>query len=127
MIGVQQKRVAKRKWRNGGHKGNGKEVGVRDEDDRSFVRDGLFSRDGSKCTPLVEVKQHVGIGDQSMSLTVGSGADKEPSKHGMATVPLFGLNGGTPSPFCQRGKLSLPFLLGVLINFGVYDIQRASQ
>lgn len=125
MVGVQQKGVTERKRRDGRHEGESEEVGVGNEDDSSFVGDGVLSRDGGKGTPLVQVKQHISVGDQSVSLAVSSGADEEPSEHGMATVPLFSLNGRSPSPLGQGGEVRLPFLLGVLVNFRVHDIQRA--
>ena len=51
-----------------------------------------------------------------MALAVGGGADEEPSKHGVSSIPLFGLDRRTPSVLGQRSKLVFPVLLGFFVN-----------
>jgi hypothetical protein len=125
VVGVQKERVSKRKRADGGHQRDSEEVGISDEDDGTLVADGLLSRDGGKSSPLLQVEESAGIRDESVPLGVSRGADEDPSKHGVAAVPLLGLDGRSPSPLGKRGELSLPVLLGGIINRRVDDLQRA--
>lgn len=79
ITGVLEESVTERKGAERGHQRNGEEVGVGNQDDGTFVGDSGLSRDGGESSPCLEVKEHVRIRDQSVSLAVGSGADEEPS------------------------------------------------
>jgi hypothetical protein len=123
-VGVQKKGIAEGQWADGGHEGNSKEVGVGNKDEGTFVGDHGLSRDGGEGSPFSKVKGHVSIGDQSVSLAVCSGADEDPSEHGMTSIPLFCLDGRSPSPLGECGKLALPVGYGIIVDRGVDDVQR---
>jgi hypothetical protein len=125
VVWVQKERVSERKWADGGHQRDSEEVGVSDEDDGTLVADGFLSRDGGKSSPLLKVEEHAGIRDESVALGVSRGADEDPSEHGVTAIPLLGLDGRSPSPLGKRGELSLPVLLGGIVNRRVDDVQRA--
>lgn len=126
VVGVDEERVSERKRADGGAKGHGKEMGVGNKDDGTFVADGFLSRDGGKGSPLLKVEGHFGVGDQSVSLSVGGAHDEEPSKHSVTAVPLFGLDGGSPSPFGEGRELRFPVGLGIVVHGGRDDFQRRS-
>jgi hypothetical protein len=125
VVWVQKERVSERKWADGGHQRDSEEMGVSDEDDGTLVADGFLSRDGGKSSPLLKVEKHAGIRDESVTLGISRGANEHPTEHGVAAVPLLGLDGRSPSPLGKRRELSLPVLLRGIINRRVDDVQRA--
>lgn len=105
---IKQKRIRERQGADGGHKSNHEGMHIGNQDDGTSVGDGILSRDGGKSSPLLKVKGSVKVGDKSMSLGIGGGADEYPSKHSVTSVPLFGLNRGSPSPLGEVGVFSFP-------------------
>lgn len=87
---------------------------ISNQDDGTFIGDGVLSRDGSEGSPLLEVKCHFSIRDESMSLCVSGSADEYPSEHSVTSVPLFCLDGRSPSPLCELGVFSLPLGHGLV-------------
>jgi hypothetical protein len=122
VVGVQKKRISERKRADGGHQRNSEKVGVSNKDNSSLHADGVLVGDGGKGSPFLEGKKGVGIRDKSVSLGVSTGADDNPTKHGMAPVPLFGLDRRPPSVFGQGTELAFPVLLSSLVNFRVDDV-----
>ena len=127
VVGVNKEGVTEWKRAESGHEGNSEGVSVGNENDGTFVGDGGLSRDGGESSPLLEVKSHVGIRDQSVALAVGSGADEEPSEHGVASIPLLGLNGWSPSPLSEGWELLLPFGSSIFIDSWAKNVQGAGQ
>lgn len=107
---VNEKRIREGKRTDGGHQGKCEKVNVGNQDDRTFVGDGVLSRDGGESSPLLEVKDLVRVGDQAVALAVCSGTDEQPTKHGMTSVPLFSLHGWTPSPLGKFRELVVKVL-----------------
>jgi len=108
LVGVEEKRIRERQRADGSSNSNQEEVYVSDQDDGTLVGDGVLSRDGSESSPLLKVKRNISIRDKSMSLSVSSSADENPSEHSMTSVPLLSLNGGSPSPLRELRVLSIP-------------------
>jgi hypothetical protein len=126
VVGVKEKRITEWKGAHGGHEGNSEGVGVGNEDDGTFVGDGVLSRDGGEGSPLLEVNGGGSIGDQSVSFAVSSGADEEPSKHSMAAVPLLSLDGRSPSPLGESRELLCPVGGSIFVDSGVNNVQRSN-
>ena len=126
VVGVQQKWVSEGKWADGGHKRNTKEVGIGHQDDSTLVGDCIFSRDGGKSSPLLQVKKHIGIRDQSMALGVGTHNDEEPAEHSMTSVPLLGMDTWSPSILGQRRIILGPVLLGFSVLLRRDEVQSTA-
>jgi len=124
VVRVKKKGVVEGKRADGGHKRDGKEMGVGNEDDGPLVGDGFLSGNGGERSPFRKVEGHVGIRDQSVSFGVRSAHDEEPSEHGVTAVPLFGVNGGSPSVLDKARKLFRPVGLGIVVHLGVHNVQR---
>mmetsp|Transcript_5817 Transcript_5817/g.11379 ORF Transcript_5817/g.11379 Transcript_5817/m.11379 type:complete len:244 (-) Transcript_5817:18-749(-) len=116
VAGVDQKTITKRRRADGGHQRDTKEVSVGDQNEGTFVGDGVLARDGGQSTPLLQVQERVGVRDQTMSLAVSRGADEEPSEHGMTSIPLFSLDGRSPSVLGELWELFFPVSHGVFVN-----------
>ncbi len=101
----------------GGHQGDSEKVGIGGQDNGTFIGDGIFARNGGQGTPILETDQGFGIRNQSVALAVGGGTNKEPSKHGVSAVPLFGLDGRSPTVLGKGGELFRPIGCGVFENF----------
>jgi hypothetical protein len=130
VVGVQQERVAKGGWANGGRERDKEKVHIGNEDNGTFVGDSLLSRDNGESAPVLEFQQGVRVRDQSVSLAVGTGADEKPSKHGVAAVPLFGLYRGTPAPLGKLRPLLFPVRDGIVVDLGVdkgFDTRNARE
>lgn len=108
LIRVEKKGIRKGQRADGGSKTNHEGVKVSDQDDSTFIGNGVLSRDGSKGSPLLKVENGISIRDKSVSLSVRSCADEEPSEHSMTAVPLFSLYRRSPSPLRELGVFSLP-------------------
>jgi len=109
-----KKLITERKRAKSGANRDKQEVDVGNKDDGTFVGDGALSRDGGKGSPLLQVKRNIGIRDKSMSFGVGGGTDEDPSEHSMAAVPLFSLDGRSPSPLGELRPLGFPVLHGII-------------
>ena len=79
VVGVNQKTVTERKRADGGHQGKEEEVNIGNQDNGTFVGDGGLARDNGQRSPLLNIQSHFRVGDQTVTLAVGSGADEEPS------------------------------------------------
>mmetsp|Transcript_26482 Transcript_26482/g.56352 ORF Transcript_26482/g.56352 Transcript_26482/m.56352 type:complete len:200 (-) Transcript_26482:38-637(-) len=108
VVGVKEKSVRHGEGGNGGGDSNEEGVDVGNEDDGTLVGDSLLSavREGSngrKGSPLLQVEGGITVGEEAVSLGVRAGAHDNPAKHGVATVPDFGLDGRTPAPSGEFG------------------------
>mmetsp|Transcript_10903 Transcript_10903/g.30101 ORF Transcript_10903/g.30101 Transcript_10903/m.30101 type:complete len:334 (+) Transcript_10903:50-1051(+) len=125
VIWVQEEGVSEWKWADGGHEGDGEEVGVGGEDDGTLGGDGGLSRDGGEGAPCLQVDELVGWWEEAVSLCVGGGADEDPSEHGVASVPLLSVDGWSPSPLGEWSELLCPVLLCLLVRLGWEEVQGA--
>ena len=123
VVGVHQKGITEWKRADGSHKRNTEEVSIGNQDQGTFGRDSVLSGDGGKGSPFLQVKNS--FGKKSVSLGVGCAADEEPSEHGVTSIPLFGMYRRSPSPLGKGCEVLGPLLLGILVNFGVNEIQGA--
>ena len=80
-------------------------VDVGNEDDRTLVGDDLAEASIGKGTPLVDVKNLVGVGDQAVALEVRGEGHEEHAEHGMATVPALSVGRYTDTAACKLGVL----------------------
>jgi len=121
ITGVKKKRIRERKGAQGGEEANRESVDIGDKDDGPLVGDGVLAGDSGKGSPLLEVKWNVSVGDKAVSLGVGCGADYDPAEHGVAAVPLFGLDGRSPSELVELRVFLGPVFHGVVedIELGV--------
>lgn len=79
VVGVNQQTITERRRADGSHQGNSEKVNIGNQDKGTLVGDGGLARDNGQGTPFLQVQSHVRVGDQSVSLAVGSGTDEEPS------------------------------------------------
>ena len=107
-VGVDKERVHESEGRNGGSERDHEEVDIGNQDEGTFVGDGGLALDDGEVTPLLQVEGHIGVGDKSVSLAVGSGTDHDPAEHGVTAVPLFRLDGRSPSPLVELRPFFLP-------------------
>ena len=114
--GVEKERVDPSLRGKGGHKSNHEAVNVGNQDDGAFVGDSILSRDSCQSSPLLQVQKHIGVGDDSMSLCVGGGAEEDPSEHGVAAIPDLSVYRRTPAELGEVGVLGLPFTHSFLEN-----------
>jgi hypothetical protein len=121
-VRVNKERVREWKRAQGSEKSYGESVNIGNEDDGSLIGNGVLARDGCKGSPLLEVKGNISIRDKPMSLGVGSGADDNPTEHGVAAVPLLGLDGGSPSELSELRVILVPFLHGIIEN-AIKDVE----
>ena len=119
VVGVQKKRISERRRADSGHQRDAEEVGIGKKDNSSLHADGVLVGDGGKSSPFLEGKKSISIGDKSVSLSVGTSTDKDPSEHSMASIPLLGLDRRSPSVLGQGSELAFPVLLGGFVNLGV--------
>ena len=100
---------------------------ISNQDDGTFVGEGVLSGDGGEGSPLLEVKYRICVGDESVSLCVCGGADEYPSEHSVASVPLLSLDGRSPSPLGELRIFSLPVGHGLVEDIeGSLAVMRLS-
>ena len=127
VVRVQQQRVTEWQGADGRQQGDCEEVCVGDQDDGTLVGDHLLVGDSSEGTPVLEVQDHVRVGDEAMSLGVGCADDEEPTEHSMTSVPLLGVDARSPTVLGQRLEFFLPFGSCLLVHFRCYNVQRAKR
>ena len=120
--GLGEQGIPLRRRAKGRHQGDSEKVSIRGQDDRTFVGNRVLARNGGQGTPILETDQGFGIRNQSVSLAVGRGADKEPTEHGVSAIPLFGLDGRSPAVLGKGGELFGPVGRGVFENFGGTEV-----
>ena len=126
MVGVKEERVTESRGQDGRRQRDGKEMSICGKHNRALHRDSGSSGNGGQSSPLLQVKKGIGIGNVSVAMGMCSAANKEPSEHGMATVPLLSMDRRTPSPLCQGSELSFPAFDGVIINLRLDEVQTAA-
>ena len=108
LTGLKEERIGEGEGAEGGAEGDEEKVDVGDEDDGALVRDGVLVGDGGEGAPLLEVQGGLGVGDEAVALGVRARAHEDPAEHGVAAVPLLGLDGGAPAVLGEGGVLLLP-------------------
>jgi len=121
-VGVNKEGIREWKRAQSGEKSYREGVNIGNEDDGSLIGDSVLARDGGEGSPFLEVKRSIGVRDKSMSLRVGGGADDNPAEHGVAAIPLLGLDRGSPSKFSELRVVLIPFLHGIIEN-AIEDIE----
>lgn len=99
---------------------------IGNENDSTLIGDGILSTNGSESSPLLQVKGSVGIGDEAMSLGVGTGAHDHPAEHGVTAIPDFGLDGWAPSPGSEIRVFFTPVLYGI-VEYGAGNTGAGSD
>ena len=105
-------------------------MNVGNEDEGTLVSDSFLSRDGSKGSPLLQVQSGVSVRDEAVSLGVSGSADKEPSEHGVTSVPLLGVDRRTPAPLSELWELTLKITGGGIVVEKIWsrlDVQSSAK
>ena len=90
----------------GAHDGDEQDVDVGNENDGALVGDDLAHASIGEGTPLVDVKNLVGVRDEAVALEVRGEGHEEHAEHGVATVPALSVGGDAKTAGCElRGLL----------------------
>jgi hypothetical protein len=87
----------------GAHDGDEQDVDVGNENDGALVGDDLAHASIGEGTPLVDVKNLVGVRDEAVALEVSSEGHEEHAEHGVATVPALSVSGHTETAAGELG------------------------
>ena len=119
VVRVEEESIGLWKRGNGGANSNKESVDIGDENDGTLIGKGILSllqaiRNGGESSPLLKVKGCVGVGDEAVSLSVGTGAHDDPAEHGVAAIPDFSLDGWTPTPFGELWVFYFPVFYRII-------------
>ncbi len=101
-------------------------MNIGNQDNSTSVCDGSLSGDGGEGSPFLKIQRNIHVRDQTVSLGVSGAADEEPSEHGVASVPLLGVDGRTPSVLGKGAEFFFPFCCGFLVNRGIGNVQAVN-
>ena len=101
-------------------------MNIGNQDNSTSVCDGSLSGDSGEGSPFLKVQRNIHVRDQTVSLGVSGAADEEPPEHGVASVPLLGVDGRTPSVLGKGAEFFFPLCCGFLVNRRISNVQAVN-